>query len=67
MLGVGEGITNIGVGEAGILVLVGVAEGNAVEVDVGVNVGVMVGQNLSGMEILPVALAHSLRSSQTRT
>jgi hypothetical protein len=57
---VGEGTINTGVGETGILVLVGVAEGNGVDVAVGVNVGVLVGQTPSGIEILPAALAHRL-------
>jgi hypothetical protein len=60
VLGVGEGITSDGVGEAGILVLVGVAEGNAVEVVVDVKVDVIVGQTPSGTEIVPAALAHRL-------
>lgn len=60
VIGVGEGITTTDVGEAGILVLVGMAKGNTVEVVVGVNVGVMVGQTPSGMEILPAALEHRL-------
>ena len=60
MLGVGDGITIGGMGETGILVLVGVTEGNIVEVIVEVNVGVIVGQTPSGMEILPAALAHRL-------
>lgn len=60
MLGVGDGITIAGVGETGILVLVGVTEGNIVEVIVGVNVGVIVGQMPFGTEILPAALAHKL-------
>lgn len=60
VIGVGEGTTSDGVGEACILVLVGVAEGNVIEVVIGVNVGVMVGQTPSGIEILPVVLAHRL-------
>lgn len=59
-LGAGVETINPGVGEAGILVLVGVAEGNGVDVVVGVKVGVMVGKAPSGMEILPVALAQRL-------
>lgn len=60
MIGVGEGITKTNVGVAGILVLVGVAEGIFVEVVVGVNVGVLVGQMPFGTEIFPAALAHNL-------
>lgn len=60
MVGVGDGSATTGVEEAGILVLVGVEEGNTVDVVVGVKVGVIVGQIPSGMEILPVALAHRL-------
>ena len=60
MVGVGDGSATTGVEEAGILVLVGVEDGKTVEVVVGVNVGVMVGQMPSGMEILPAALAHNL-------
>lgn len=60
MLGIGEGITGTEVEEARILVLVGVAEGNTVDVIVGVKVSVMVGQSPSGMEILPAARAHRL-------
>lgn len=60
MVGVGDESATTGVGEAGILVLVGVTEGNTVEVVVGMKVGVMVGQTPSGMEILPAALAHRL-------
>ncbi len=60
MVGVGEESTTTGVGEAGILVLVGVAEGNRVDVVVGVKVGVMVGQMPSGTEILPAAFAQRL-------
>ena len=59
-IGVGDGSTTTGVGEAGIPVLVGVAEGNTVDVVIGGKVGVMVGQIPSGMEILPTALAHRL-------
>jgi hypothetical protein len=42
ILGVGEGTINTGVGEAGILVLVGVTDGDAVDVvvDVDITVGV---------------------------
>ncbi len=60
MVGVGEGSATTDVEEAGILVLVGVEEGNTVDVVVGVKVGVMVGQTPSGMEIHPAALAHRL-------
>lgn len=56
----GDGSATTGVEEAGILVLVGVEEGNTVDVVVWVMVGVMVGQTPSGMEILPAALAHNL-------
>jgi len=47
------------VGEAGILVSVGVTEGRAVGVVVEVGVLVTVGQVPTGMEIAPAALAHS--------
>lgn len=60
MVGVGDRSITTGVGDAGILVLVGVVEGNFVEVVVGVKVGVMVGQTPSGMEMLPTARAHRL-------
>jgi len=60
VVGAGDGSATTGVGEAGILILVGVIEGNIVEVFVGVKVGVMVGQTPSGMEILPTAFAHRL-------
>lgn len=60
MIGVGDGSTTTGVGETGILVFVGVKEGNSVEMVVGVKVDVMVDQSPSGMEIIPVALAHKL-------
>lgn len=60
MVGVGEGTICAGIGDEGILVLVGVAEGFGVKVVVGVSVGVMVGQTPSGIEILPVAMAHRL-------
>jgi len=59
-IGAGDGSTPTGVREAGILIFVGVVEGNAVDVIVGVNVGVIVGQTPSGTEILPSALAHRL-------
>ena len=58
--GVGDGIITTDVGEDGILVRVGVAVGNTVDVVVGVKIDVMVGQTPSGMEILPAALAHRL-------
>ena len=60
VIGVGDGIASAGVGEAGILVLVGVAEGKVVETVVGADVEVKVGQIPSGTDILPTALVHKL-------
>ena len=59
-VGVGEGVAATDVGDAVILVCVGVMDGDIVEVVVGVQVGVAVCQFPSGMEILPTALAHRL-------
>ena len=59
-IGVGDGSFTSDVGDAVILVCVGVMDGDIVEVVVGVQVGVAVGPIPSGMEILPMALAHRL-------